>query len=101
MNTQHSFQGLDVLGIHDPLSVWRAAQNLAQPTHGTGEYPTAAAIGIGAAIGALVVGVLVVRGAMGYYVGKQINRPWGGAAAGGLFGAPGMGVLALFGKGSK
>jgi hypothetical protein len=44
---------------------------------------------------AVVVGLLVVRGTMGYYVGKRLGRPKAGAVTGAIFGAPGMGVLSL------
>lgn len=51
--------------------------------------------------GVLIVGLLIVRAAASYYIGAQFGRPKASAAMGGLFGAPGLGVVALFGKGRK
>jgi hypothetical protein len=94
----------NLTGIYDPTAVAEASRR-AIVRH----LPSAAVQGLGATDGetlaALVVGavavVLVVRGAMGYYVGKQFGRPWAGAGAGAVLGAPGLGVVALFGKGGS
>ena len=101
------------LASYNPLDVAKklanvtAPQKLSGPTQKTPSrtdatvlgaldpVETLAAVGIGA-----LVAVVVARGVMGYYVGHKFNRGVSGALVGSIFGAPGMGVVALFGKGS-
>jgi hypothetical protein len=52
-------------------------------------------VAIIAGIGLAVVALVGVRFAAGWYVGKQFGHGGAGAALGGIFGVPGLGVLAL------
>lgn len=59
---------------------------------------TKAFLEIGAAV---LIGIIIVRAAAAYYIGKQFGRPKASAAMGAFFGAPGVGVVSLWGKGKK
>ena len=107
-------------GIYDPAKVVRAARNFMAVTggdasthlvaaraglRGLGADPapvtttTTDAAGAGAVlavVGGLVLVVVALRGAAGWYVGKQFKRPYLGIAAGAIGGAPGLGILSLF-----
>jgi hypothetical protein len=65
-------------------------------TPAMGAYYTPPAMGEMPALnlGALVVG-MAINGAAGYFVGKRLGTPVGGAVASGLFGLPGLFVAAL------
>jgi len=101
MNTQHSFQGSTCWGFTTLCPCGVLLKNLAQPTHGTGEYPTAAAIGIGAAIGALVVGVLCGTWSHGILRGQTDQPAMGGAGGGWTVRRAWHGRAPAFGKGTK
>ena len=57
--------------------------------------PTTGAVAV-VGIGAVVLALLALRFAAGWYVGKQFQRPVSGTIVGGIFGAPGLGVLSFF-----
>lgn len=106
------------LGVYDPVKAMRVARNYMAVTGGSLSThaitrATLSGLGDGAAadatpattanaatilaiIGGVVVALLAVRGAVGWYVGKQFKRPYWGIAAGAIGGAPGLGILSLF-----
>lgn len=59
-----------------------------------------AALFLGAIAGVLLV-LVALRAGAGWYIGKQFGRPKSGALVGGIFGAPGLGVLSLFPGGRR
>ncbi|MFA4971440.1 MAG: hypothetical protein WC683_02420 [bacterium] len=107
-------------GIYDPAKVVRAAKNFMAVTggdvsthvvaaraglRGLGADPapapapatsTAGAGTVLAVVGGIVLVVVALRGAAGWYIGKQFKRPYLGIAAGAIGGAPGLGILSLF-----
>jgi len=107
-------------GVYDPVNAVRAAKNYLAVTsgslsthaavkaslHGLGDdvpapagstaNNSAAAGTILAIVGGVLVTILVLRGAAGWYIGKQFKRPYWGMAAGAIGGAPGLGILSLF-----
>lgn len=61
--------------------------------------PTLSSNSANPAILALIGGAIVLIGlrvGASWYIGKKLGRPTSGAVVGGLFGAPGLGVLSLF-----
>ena len=68
----------------------RAGYNQLVPPKPMGNDAVAAAV-----LGGLAV-LLGLRVGAAWYVGKQIGRPVSGAIAGGIFGAPGLGIMSLF-----
>lgn len=90
------------VGVDNPTAVAsemaRVANLYKMSASGLGATPLEA---VAAASLAALAAVLVVRGVVGYYVGKQFGRPKASAAAGAVFGAPGVGAVALFGRGDK
>ena len=87
-----------------PMAVPNALENLARMKKQSEETQSLSGIdptlGAFLAVGAAVlVGIIVVRAAAGYYIGKQFGRPKASAAMGAFFGAPGVGVVSLWGQG--
>jgi hypothetical protein len=76
------------------VGAYYAPANPQTPSLGTGPtYPTPD-------LGTFAVGALI-NAAAGYFVGKQLGYPMAGAAATGIFGLPGMFVLALYASSQK
>ena len=106
------------LGVYDPVKAVRAAKNYMAVTGGslsTHAITRATLSGLGdgvaadvtpassvngtavlAIVGGVVAALLIARGAAGWYIGKQIKRPYWGIAAGAIGGAPGLGILSFF-----
>lgn len=82
------------------LALVRATQQrvmprpMPMPMQGVGA-DAGAGLAVGAIAGALLI-LLGLRIGAAWYVGKQFGRPVSGALVGGIFGAPGLGVLSLF-----
>lgn len=55
-------------------------------------------IALVAGVGTAVVALIALRFAAAWYVGKQFDQGASGAIIGGIFGVPGLGVLALVTK---
>jgi hypothetical protein len=97
-----------IFGAWNPIDVAINAKNYLEST-GLGKAPAtpgdrltsggnSSSLGI-VLIGGLaliVIGIIAARLAMGWYVGKQFNRPVSGSIVGGIFGPKGLGVLSLF-----
>jgi hypothetical protein len=86
-----------VFGAWNPIDVAIAANNQLTGL-GKAKASEGGTLGKGLVIGLalIVIGLIAARLAMGWYVGKQFDRPISGSVVGGIFGAKGLGVLSLF-----
>ncbi|MHC4617121.1 MAG: hypothetical protein ACYTEQ_05140 [Planctomycetota bacterium] len=62
----------------------------------SGSAAGGALLALGGVLLLILILILALRFYAGWYVGKHFQRPVSGALVGGIFGAPGMGVLSLF-----
>lgn len=86
-----------VFGSTEPVDATSPIPGMKLPTLFQGET-TAKELAVGATV---LVGVaLLLRGAMGYYVGKKVLKSNYGWFWGGAFGVPGLAALGLY-KGRK